>query len=514
MQSRQLRRCAAVLILSAAFCLLPATTASGDHEDPEDVLTVSSNHTADESQSKTVSAKVWLISCVSILVISLVGLAGVAVVPLVQSEYYNHFIQYLVALAVGSLTGDAMLHLLPHAIVKSAMEDTHAEKYHKEVQTVYKGLVALGGVYFFFMAEKLVALVTEYRTERQALLEEERKEQEEGHPNRMSTLERQKRRASRLYGDKSCEDIITTGLSSKAMRSIDNFRSYLEYSDSEDGGGPPSDQQGGASPEATPVKQRYRPYRRKSHEPPPIRFNNAAEPEVNADSHLKPPDGGGNGGGGGGGGGGEICLVVPGQTARQAGQDEAKEPAGHSEAAAASGHGHSHGGEIPRSLASVAWMVILGDGLHNFTDGLAIGAAFAQSITGGISTSIAVFCHELPHELGDFAVLLKTGMAVKQALFYNIVSSVLAAVGMAIGVNIGTVTSASYWIFAITGGIFIYISLVDMLPELNLVNVRPGESRIAHFILQNAGILTGVVVMFLIAIYEHDIKTMLGEKEH
>ena len=50
-------------------------------------------------------------------------------------------------------------------------------------------------------------------------------------------------------------------------------------------------------------------------------------------------------------------------------------------------------------------MVILGDGIHNFSDGLAIGAAFASSITGGFSTSIAVFCHELPHEIGKFTEL-------------------------------------------------------------------------------------------------------------
>ena len=67
------------------------------------------------------------------------------------------------------------------------------------------------------------------------------------------------------------------------------------------------------------------------------------------------------------------------------------------------GHGHSHGTEVPDSVAAVAWMVILGDGLHNFSDGLAIGAAFANGLAGGFSTSIAVFCHELPHELGKLA---------------------------------------------------------------------------------------------------------------
>ena len=65
-------------------------------------------------------------------------------------------------------------------------------------------------------------------------------------------------------------------------------------------------------------------------------------------------------------------------------------------------------------------MVIFGDGIHNLADGMAIGAAFAESYISGISTSIAVLCHELPHEIGDFAMLLKAGMTWKQAAFYNV----------------------------------------------------------------------------------------------
>ena len=65
-------------------------------------------------------------------------------------------------------------------------------------------------------------------------------------------------------------------------------------------------------------------------------------------------------------------------------------------------HGHSH--DVPKmgknSIATLAWIVVLGDGLHNFCDGLVVGAAFADSIAGGLSTSIAVMCHEVPHELG------------------------------------------------------------------------------------------------------------------
>lgn len=66
------------------------------------------------------------------------------------------------------------------------------------------------------------------------------------------------------------------------------------------------------------------------------------------------------------------------------------------------GHSHSHGHihARPHGVASLAWLVLAGDGMHNLSDGLAIGAAFAASITGGFTTAIAVLCHELPHELG------------------------------------------------------------------------------------------------------------------
>ena len=64
-----------------------------------------------------------------------------------------------------------------------------------------------------------------------------------------------------------------------------------------------------------------------------------------------------------------------------------------------------------QNIATVAWMIIIGDTLHNISDGLAIGAAFTEDITGGISTSIAVFCHELPHELGKNVCLCQWVLA-------------------------------------------------------------------------------------------------------
>ncbi|CAI2737630.1 unnamed protein product, partial [Dicrocoelium dendriticum] len=133
-------------------------------------------------------------------------------------------------------------------------------------------------------------------------------------------------------------------------------------------------------------------------------------------------------------------------------------------------------------------------------------ASFAQSISGGLSTAVAVFCHELPHELGDFAVLLKTGMRIKEALFFNIVSSILSLFGMFAGIALGNVASASQWIFAVTAGTFIYIALVDMLPELSGAELRPGQTRIGQVVLQSTGLFTGVGIMLCIALFEEKIK--------
>ena len=125
-------------------------------------------------------------------------------------------------------------------------------------------------------------------------------------------------------------------------------------------------------------------------------------------------------------------------------------------------HGHSHGNK-GEQLQSNAWMVILGDGLHNFSDGLAIGASFAVSLTAGFGTTIAVFCHELPHEIGDFAVLRRAGVSMKKAVLFNIVSSALCFVGVVVGILIGGIESANEWIFLFIAGTFIYISLVDIV---------------------------------------------------
>jgi len=183
-------------------------------------------------------------------------------------------------------------------------------------------------------------------------------------------------------------------------------------------------------------------------------------------------------------------------------------------------HAHAHIHSAPKNITSVAWMVIFGDGFHNLADGLAIGAAFADGYMSGFSTSLAVLCHELPHEIGDFALLLKAGMSIKQAVFYNVLSSVLAFIGMVAGLLLGTIDNFSPWMFTATAGIFLYVALVDMMPELSsghvhhLSSSKQQEGTWVDIVLQMLGMSFGIIIMLMIALYEHDLKGVFSEETH
>ena len=91
------------------------------------------------------------------------------------------------------------------------------------------------------------------------------------------------------------------------------------------------------------------------------------------------------------------------------------------------------------------------------------GASFAQSLRLGLSTTIAVVCHEVPHELGNYAVLVKCGFTHFQALFFNFLSATTCLIGFYIGVSLSANSEISLWIFSITAGMFIYVALADLV---------------------------------------------------
>ncbi|XP_026680395.1 zinc transporter ZIP10 isoform X3 [Diaphorina citri] len=291
----------------------------------------------------------WLSALISVFLISVAGLVGVAVVPLIHKSMFAHLINFLVALAIGTLTGDAFLHLIPHALKKKEDES--------ETTVVMKSTAVFIATFAFFILEKVIQSTQSIK-------------------KRTETLKMERASSEEDY-------------------------SVVKNSDSCDG------------------------------------------------------------------------LADLDSTKREA----------------------------------VAWMIIMSDGIHNFTDGLSIGAAFGADFVAGIATSVAVFTHELPHELGDFAVLLKSGVSVRRALMYNVLSSVLSILGVLVGVILGDLQQASSWIYACTAGTFIYIALADLIPEMNR---QPCSLR--SMLLQLTGIFSGGAIMLIISLYEHKLKAFFFQK--
>lgn len=128
---------------------------------------------------------------------------------------------------------------------------------------------------------------------------------------------------------------------------------------------------------------------------------------------------------------------------------------------------HERALELPISRADTPWLVTIGDSLHNFIDGLAIGASFLASGPLGIFTAIGVASHEIPQEMSDFSILLHAGWSRRAVIWSNVVSSLLAVVGGLL----------AYWfrealtpwlapLLATTGGMFIYIAASNLIPEI------------------------------------------------
>lgn len=126
------------------------------------------------------SATVWLFSYLAVIVISACGVLGLAVIPIMQKRFYQPLLQFLVALAVGTLAGDALLHLLPHAMIDGGGHHRHhgAHQDHVTIHThghghehdidsddrnMWKGFVAMLGLIFFFMMERIIMLASKWR---------------------------------------------------------------------------------------------------------------------------------------------------------------------------------------------------------------------------------------------------------------------------------------------------------------------------------------------------------------
>jgi zinc transporter ZupT len=119
-----------------------------------------------------------------------------------------------------------------------------------------------------------------------------------------------------------------------------------------------------------------------------------------------------------------------------------------------------------QTVAPVAYIIVCGEALHNLLDGLSIGAAFSETFLKGASLSLAIICEEFPHKLGDFAILLASGLSFKKALLLNFLASALIFIGVALGITLGENLKVNQWIYAFAAGMFLYVSVCDMVNKL------------------------------------------------
>jgi zinc and cadmium transporter len=128
---------------------------------------------------------------------------------------------------------------------------------------------------------------------------------------------------------------------------------------------------------------------------------------------------------------------------------------------------HHH--EVPEEFAKpTTALITIGDSFHNLIDGVAIASTFFVSAELGILTALAVAAHELPQEIGDFAVMLNSGVKRNKVLLLNIVSSLASVVGAVLTyLAKDLIEPHLYWVLAFTAGMFIYIACADLIPELH-----------------------------------------------
>ncbi len=129
---------------------------------------------------------------------------------------------------------------------------------------------------------------------------------------------------------------------------------------------------------------------------------------------------------------------------------------------------HIHHAHTESHKHPFAWVNLIGDGVHNFIDGLVIGAAYMVSVPAGIATTLAVVFHEIPQEIGDFGVLLHGGFSTREALTVNLITAATAILGAVVVFALGeTIEGFTIWLVPFAAGVFLYIAGSDLIPELH-----------------------------------------------
>ena len=155
---------------------------------------------------------------------------------------------------------------------------------------------------------------------------------------------------------------------------------------------------------------------------------------------------------------------------------------------------HCHKGHC--DAHTFTYLNLIGDGIHNFIDGMIISASFVTDMRLGVITTLAVAAHEIPQEIGDFGILVYGGFSKSKALLFNLLSALTAMVGAVIAYfSFSQIVWLKEVLIPFTAGGFLYIALVDLIPELHK---EAGKGNIA---LQFITMIGGLLLMWLLKIY-------------
>ncbi len=161
-------------------------------------------------------------------------------------------------------------------------------------------------------------------------------------------------------------------------------------------------------------------------------------------------------------------------------------------------HWHHHHFHMDQNqIQPFSYMILLGDSVHNVIDGLIIAASYLASIPLGVATTTAVALHEIPQELGDFAIMVHGGFSTRKAVAYNFVSALTAFIGAIIAIVLaGSVDELNHVLLPFAAGAFIYIAGSDLIPEIR------GEEDRTQLTLLMGTFLTGILLMYLLTFLE------------
>ncbi len=158
------------------------------------------------------------------------------------------------------------------------------------------------------------------------------------------------------------------------------------------------------------------------------------------------------------------------------------------------GDGHHHEKGFDRHEAGPeGWMILIGHSFHSFTDGILISAAFLTNFYLGLITSLAIFAHEIPQQIGDFIVMLNAGLTRKRTFLYSLCTMIISIMGALIGfITLRHVQTWIPYVLTLASAGFIYIALSDLIPQMQR------HSTVRETIPQIALVSLGIAIIFIL----------------